>query len=269
MAFSEIAYNALQDVVGEDNVTNDEVLCQAYSRVQWLPSGVMQREQCGLDMRPTCVVLPGSTEEVQSIIKIANRYKFPFIPRGSGFTFQAFPTMAGTVVIDPKRMNNIIELNEKDMYAVIEPYVAFVQLQAEAMKYGLYTPTPLAGSQVSCLANYSWHGAYGNSWISGVGAQNLLAYEIVLPDGELMRSGPPSLDKDSWFWNDGPGPDLRGLLRGGQFGHAGGLGMVTKISCRLLPWAGPTVLPPTATPPLPDTPMAPLATAIAPPSATP
>mgnify|MGYP000113768791 CR=1 FL=1 len=43
----------------------------------------------------------------------------------------------------------------------------------------------LAGSQVSCLANYSWHGAYGNSWITGIGAQNLLGFELVLPDGEV------------------------------------------------------------------------------------
>jgi len=140
-------------------------------------------------------------------------------------------------------MDRIIELDGKNMYAVIEPYVSFADLQTEAMKKGLTCPSPLAGAQVSALANFAWHGAYGNSWISGVGAQNLLAYEIVLPDGEIMKSGPPSLSDDEWFWNDGPGPDLRGLLRGGQFGHAGGLGMVTKISCRLTPWAGPTVLP--------------------------
>ena len=140
------------------------------------------------------------------IIQIANRYKFPFVPRGSGFTFSAFPTQAGTIVIDPKRMDRIIELNEKDMYAVIEPYVSFVGLQAEAMKYGLYTPTPLAGSQVSCLANYSWHGAYGNSWITGIGAQNLLGFELVLPDGELVRSGSMACPGAGNFWNDGPGP---------------------------------------------------------------
>ena len=45
--------------------------------------------------------------------QVANRYQFPFVPRGSGFTFSAFPTLAGTVVIDPKRMDRIIELNEK------------------------------------------------------------------------------------------------------------------------------------------------------------
>jgi glycolate oxidase len=243
MAFTEIAYKALQDVVGEENATSDPVLCQSYSRVQWLPSGVMQRERCGLNMRPACVVMPGSTEEVQSIVRIANRYKFPFIPRGSGFTFHAFPTMAGTVVIDPKRMDRIIELNEKDMYAVIEPYVAFAQLFAEAQKYGLYIPTPLAGSQVSCLANYSWHGAYGNSWITGIGAQNLLGFELVLPDGELVRSGSMACPGAGNFWNDGPGPDLRGFLRGGMFGHAGGIGVVTKISCKLWQFAGPEVFP--------------------------
>ena len=243
MAFSKIALKALQDVVGAENVTDDEIMCQSYSRVSWLPAGFLQRERLGTDMRPICVVMPETTEEVQAIIRIANRYKFPFIPRGSGYTFQAFPAGAGYVIIDPKRMDRIIELDGKNMYAVIEPYVSFADLQTEAMKKGLTCPSPLAGAQVSALANLAWHGAYGNSWISGVGAQNLLAYEIVLPDGEIMKSGPPSLSDDEWFWNDGPGPDLRGLLRGGQFGHAGGLGMVTKVSCRLTPWAGPTVLP--------------------------
>jgi glycolate oxidase len=243
MAFSQIAFKALQDVVGIENVSDDEVVCQSYSRVNWLPSGFLQRERLGTDMRPVCVVMPGSVEEVQAVVRIANRYKFPFVPRGSGYTFQAFPSGGGMIVIDPKRMDRIIKLDARNMYAVVEPYISFAELQAEAMKMGLTCPTPLAGAQVSVLANYSWHGAYGNSWISGVGAQNLLSYEIVFPDGEIMKSGSPSLAEDEWFWNDGPGPDLRGLLRGGQFGHAGGLGVVTKISCRLLPWAGPTVFP--------------------------
>jgi glycolate oxidase len=243
MAFTDIAYRALQDVLGDENVTNDPVVCQSYSRVQWLPPGVLQRERCGLDMRPACVAMPGTTEDVQAIIKIASRYKFPFVPRGSGFTFCAFPTMAGTMVIDPKRMNRIIELNEQDMYAVIEPYVSFVGLQAEAMKAGLTIPTPLAGAHVSCLANYSWHGAYGNSWLTGIGAQNLLGFELVLPTGDVVRSGSMACPNAGYFWNDGPGPDLRGFLRGGMFGHAGGMGMVTKISCKLWQWPGPAVWP--------------------------
>jgi glycolate oxidase len=243
MAFSKIAYKALQDIVGKENVSDDPVVCQSYSRIQWTPDGVVQRNRIGVDMRPACVVLPGSAEEVQGVIRVANRYKFPFIPRGTGMINSAFPNRGGSMVIDPKRMNRIIKIDEKNMYAIVEPYVCFAELQAEAMKKGLYCPTPPAGSQISVLANYSWHGAYSNSWISGLGAHNLLAFEWVLPDGELVYSGSAAIPGGGYAWNDGPGPDLRGLLRGAQFGHAGGLGMTTKISCKLYPWPGPTVFP--------------------------
>ena len=74
MAFSEIALKALKDVVGDENVTNDPVHCQSYSRVQWTADGCIQRSQLGLGMRPNCVVMAGSTEEVQAIFKLANRY---------------------------------------------------------------------------------------------------------------------------------------------------------------------------------------------------
>ena len=243
MAFSDTAYKALQDIVGKENVTNDPVMCQSYSRVQWTPDGVIQREQIGLAMRPACVVMPGSTEEVQAIFRIANRYIFPVIPRGIGMINSAFPNREGTVVIDPKRMDRIIALDEKNMYAVVEPYVNFACLQVEAMKVGLSCPSPPAGSQISVLANISWHGGYGNSWLSGLGAQMLLGFELVLPNGEILRSGSIAQAGSDWIWNDGPGPDLRGFLRGAQFGHAGGMGMVTKVSTRLFPWPGPNVFP--------------------------
>lgn len=243
MAFSDIAYKALQNIVGKENVTNDPVMCQAYSRIQWTPDGIIQREQIGLAMRPVCVTMPGSTEEVQAIFKIANRYLFPVIPRGTGMINSAFPNRKGTLVIDPKRMDRIIRLDVKNMYAVIEPYVSFASLQAEAMKVGLYYPSPPAGSQISALANISWHGGYCNSWISGLGAQMLLAFELVLPTGKILRSGSIAQQDSDWIWNNGPGPDLRGFLRGAQFGHAGGMGMVTKVSTRLFPWPGPHLFP--------------------------
>ena len=100
MAFHDLVLKALQDVVGEENATCDPVTCQAYSRVQWTPDGIIQRNQIGVAMRPACVVLPGTTEEVQAVYKLANRYGFPVIPRGSGMINCAFPNREGTVVID-------------------------------------------------------------------------------------------------------------------------------------------------------------------------
>ena len=78
MAFSDIAYKALQDVVGKENVTNDPIICQSYSRVQWTADGCVQRSELGTKMRRECIVMPGSTEEVQAVIKLANRYDFVF-----------------------------------------------------------------------------------------------------------------------------------------------------------------------------------------------
>lgn len=251
MAFSEIAYKALQDVVGEENTTVNPVLCQSYSRVQWTADGCVQRDQLGTQMRPDCVVMPGSTEEVQAVVKLANRYKFPFIPRGTGMINSAFPNPAqakaklGVIVIDPKRMDKILKVDKNNMYMVIEPYVSFAACQAEVMKVGCSIPTPPAGAQISALANIQWHGAYGNSWISGLGGNQLLSFELVLPNGEILRSGSISQAgcEEDWIWNDGPGPDLRGFYRNAQFGHAGGMGMITKISTRLFPWPGPSVFP--------------------------
>ncbi len=251
MAFSDEAYKALQDVVGKENITNDPLMCQSYSRVQWTADGCIQRSQLGTKMRPDCIVMPGSTEEIQAVIKLANRYDFIFIPRGTGMINSAFanPGQAlmgkGIVIIDPKRMDKIIKIDKNNMYAVIEPYVTFASLQAEAMKVGCTVPTPPAGAQISALANIQWHGAYGTSWIAALGAHQLLSFEVVLPNGEILRSGSITQEgsEEDWIWNDGPGPDLRGFFRGAQFGHAGGMGMVTKISTRLFPWTGDPVFP--------------------------
>jgi glycolate oxidase len=150
----------------------------------------------------------------------------------------------GVVIIDPKRMDKILKVDPNNMYAVVEPYVSFASLQAEAMKVGCTIPTPPAGAQVSALANIQWHGAYGTSWLAALGAHQLLSFEVVLPNGELLRSGSIAQSgSEDWIWNDGPGPDLRGFYRGAQFGHAGGMGMVTKISTRLFPWPGPSAFP--------------------------
>ena len=86
-------------------------------------------------------------------------------------------------------MDKILKVDANNMYAVIEPYVCFAACQAEAMKVGCMAPSPPAGAQISALANIQWHGAYGNSWLSALGANQLLSFEVVLPNGEILRSG--------------------------------------------------------------------------------
>ena len=106
-------------------------------------------------------------------------------------------------------MDRILEINEKDQYAVIEPYVIGATLQAEAMKVGLNATMIGAGSSCSPLASACANG--GPSPFANYGGllkENLLSFEWVTPTGEIVRSG--SLGSGlGWFCDDGRDPVSR------------------------------------------------------------
>ena len=134
-------------------------------------------------------------------------------------------------------MNKIVKIDEKNLYAVIEPYVSGAQLQVEIMKFGLNCHMPGAGPQVSPLASStSMNGPGFTSPSTGHSARNVLAVEWVLPDGEIMRLGSYGLKNNSdWYHGDGPGPSLRGIMRGWA-GTKSGLGVFTKVAVKLFPY---------------------------------
>ncbi|GAG28975.1 unnamed protein product, partial [marine sediment metagenome] len=101
---------------------------------------------------------------------------------------------------------------------------------------------PEAGAQSSSLANHIFMGWHGTAYRTGYAPRNLLGVEWVLPDGEILRTGSLAVPRAGYFWGEGPGVDLRGLLRG-LVGHFGALGVITRIAVKLYPWPGPGVLP--------------------------
>jgi glycolate oxidase len=136
-------------------------------------------------------------------------------------------------------MNRILEIDPKNMYAVVEPYVNFAQLQGEAMKYGLNCHVIGAGSNTSALASTtSVHGTSTQNLSMGYGGRNALGVEWVLPTGEILRTGSMGSGAGAFFSGDGPGPSLRGIMRG-HAGALGGLGVFTKCAIHLHPWYGP------------------------------
>ena len=224
---------ALQAALGEDNVKDNPATVNAYWG-DWLPPKTLEQS-----MWPEFVVMPGSTFDVQQVVKICNRFKVPFIPVGSNqWSMHSAPNRPHTVIIDTKRMADIIEIDEKNMYAVIEPYTTLAQLHAEANKRGLYIGSPEASAQASALAGHVFQGMWGVGYRLGVAYRNILGMEWVLPNGELLRTGAFSQDANCGFWGEGPGPDLRGMLRG-YGGCMGGAGMVTKMAVKLHPYPGP------------------------------
>jgi glycolate oxidase len=119
--------------------------------------------------------------------------------------------------------------------------VSFIQVMGEAMKLGLACNVLGAGCQVSMLASYtSMHGNNVLAVSQGYSGRNLLGVEWVLPTGEVVKLGAAG-SGDGWFSGDGPGPSLRGILRG-ALGAQSGLGVFTRIGAHLHPWYGPAEL---------------------------
>ena len=131
---------------------------------------------------------------------------------------------------------NEIEIDEKNGIAIVEPYVIHAQLHAEAIKRGWSCNIIGAGSSCSVVAAacaYSGIGA-GTMWMGG-NAENVLGMEWVTLSGEIVRNG--SLGSgDGWFCGEGPGPSVRGIMRG-TLGSRGGMGVYTKCAVRSGPLA--------------------------------
>ena len=142
-----------------------------------------------------------------------------------------------TLQLDLRRMNRILEIDEKNLYAVVEPYVIHAQLQAEVLKRGLNINITGAGCSSSIVASacaYAGQGPY--AYFMGGNSENLLGMEWVTPEGEIVRTG--SLGSgDGWFCGEGPGPSVRGICRG-AIGSRGGLGVYTKCAIKLGPSLG-------------------------------
>jgi FAD binding domain len=247
MALSKEIYQELEDVVGSRNASNDPAILATYQ----FPLNVTSIHLGPFNSytpRGGAVVLPANTEEVQKIVKICNKYKLKYKASSTFWGAMGYPSHDDAVQLDMRRMDRILEIDEKNMFAVVEPYVIGVNLQADAMKVGLNTHIIGAGGSCSPLASATSYTGPGPDTISmGSGDENLLGLEWVTPTGEIVRTG--SLGAGSgWNCGEGPGPGIRSIIRGAMAAR-GAMGVYTKCAIKLYPWPGPTTLPITGTVP--------------------
>jgi len=230
----DMVYDALKQIVGSDNISKEPAILDGYAW-QWcneVENTLKGKEPSRFGQRPDAVVLPGSTEEVQAIVKLCNAHDVKFKALSTGQGAWAGVTTQRTIQIDLRRMNRILKIDPDNMYAVIEPYVTNAQLQAELIKYGLIHNAQGGGPQTSPLASHtSFVGPSFTSAHTGYSGRNLLGAEWILPTGEVLQVG--SFDHvGEWFSGDGPGFSIRGVFRG-AYGAYGGLGVFTKCGIRL------------------------------------
>jgi glycolate oxidase len=172
---------------------------------------------------PDVVVFPRSTAEVQSIVRLSNDYGVPFLPRGAGTSLAGgcLP-VGGGVMIVLTRMKQILEINVRDRYAVVQPGVVNVWL-TQALKGTGYHYAPDPSSQGACTigGNVATNSGGPHTLKYGVTVNHVLGLEAVMADGSLVEFGGPA--------EDNPGLDLTGVTVGGE----GTLVIVTKVWVRL------------------------------------
>jgi hypothetical protein len=256
MSLSKEAYQVLEDIVGSGYISKDPALLDAYRYPLVSCSNHFGPFYGAFTPRGQAVLLPGSTGEVQAIIKVCNKYKIKVKAASTFWSAMAYPSSKNAILLDMKRMDRILEIDEKNMFAIIEPRVIGAQLQAEAMKLGLNTHIIGAGASCSPLASVtSYQGSGPDVPFMGYGDENMLGVEWVTPDGEIIRTGTLGAGL-GWFCGEGPGPGVRGIIRGIK-GAMGAMGVFTKCAIKLYPWPGPSILPvegiaPVYKSPLPD-----------------
>ena len=243
MSLSRDVYKLFESVVGPENISEDPAVLRSY---MYQPFG--SKKGVWADISPAAVILPASTEEVVAIARICNRHHIVFKAMSTGWGIHNLPGVEGAVSLDLRRMNRILEIDEKNMFAVVEPGVICAQLQVEAMKKGLNCHIIGAGANTSVLASATSVAGYGPDGLSmGYSGRNLLGVEWVLPTGEVLKLGSPGTGS-GWFCGDGPGPSLRGIMRGWE-GAWGGLGVFTRCAVKLFHWNGPPELEMKSVPP--------------------
>ncbi len=215
-------YSSIVSIVGAEKVSNSPEELFIYSR----DSGAQKPRKTDY------VVMPETTEEVQRIVTLANKEKIPVIPLGGGFTLSALTVPnKGGIVMDMKRMNKILEVNETGRYALIEAGVSQAALKTYLEKNHpkFQHSTPEAPPTVTVVANALIQGHGHISPRYGVNSDMINSMEVVLPTGDICRTGSSSVSP-YWFTR-GPLPDLSGLF----IGWYGTTGIVTKLSLKIYP----------------------------------
>lgn len=205
----------LISLLGASCVSVEEQALAEHSTDKWFASH-----------RPDVVVFPESTEHVRALLRFASERKIPVTPRGAGVGYvgSCVPSHGG-IALSMRRMNRILEINEADGVAVVQPGVITGDLQDAVKERGwFYPPDPASLRECSLGGNIATNAGGPRCMKYGVTRHYVLGLEAVLADGTVLRAGGRCHKNKTGF-------DLVGLFVGSE----GMLGVVTEATLRLIP----------------------------------
>jgi glycolate oxidase len=203
----------LRALLGDDRVLDEPIELYLYSKDASLIRG-----------SPNCVVFPATTDEVATIVRLAEAHHAPIVARGAGTGLAAGATPTeGGIVLSTTAMNEI-EIDPDNRMAWVGAGVINLDLTMAAQPYGLhFAPDPSSQSACTIGGNIANNSGGAHCLAEGATTSHVLGLEVVLAGGEVLVVGGAAPDM--------PGLDLRGLMVGSE----GTLGVVTRALVRLLP----------------------------------
>ncbi len=209
------------DIVAElRTIVGDEGVIEKYEQLRTYESDGLT----SFRVTPALVVLPTTTEEVQGVIRVCSREHIAFVPRGSGTGVSggALP-IEGGVVISLARMNRILDVDYANQRVILQPGVINLWVTQRVAPQGYYyAPDPSSQQVCSIGGNIAENSGGAHCLKYGFTVNHVLGMKLVLPTGELVEIGGPTLDA--------PGYDLSGIIVGSE----GTLGIATEITVRIV-----------------------------------
>ncbi|MEM4735329.1 MAG: FAD-binding oxidoreductase [Candidatus Thorarchaeota archaeon] len=215
----------LAEIVGPDRVTDRDFDLIPYSRDL---SPATQKV-------PTHVVMPENREEIQSILRLANKMNVPVYVRGGGTShWDAYLPQEPGIMLDLNRMNRIIDINERDLVVTVQPNCTWAKLDAELRKRGLTYLCSEAGGPAMTIGGSvmkAGGGPHSTAKFGFHGNHDVVCLEMVLPDGDVVQTGSAAWPSAGKFERQCLGPDLAGMFIGAE----GILGICTELTLRIRP----------------------------------
>ena len=208
--------NELSAISGEGNLFTDQESIFKYSK----------DETEDLSFYPDVVIKPKNVEEISAILKYCNEHLIPVTPRGggTGLSGGALPVHGG-VVLSLERFNKIIEIDERNLQATVEPGVITEEFMNTVAEKGLLYPVDPSSKGTCFIGGNMAHGSGGPRVVKyGTIREYVLNFEVVLPNGDIIWTGANTLKYASGY-------NLTQLMIGSE----GTLGIITKIVLKLIP----------------------------------
>jgi glycolate oxidase len=215
VAIAPEVHTALRDVTGATWTRDDDA-----ARITYGTDALQRGAPADL------VLIPGTVDEVAAIARLCNSHRVPLVVRGagSGYTGGAVPVRGG-VVLSMERFDRIVEIDEANQLAIVQPNVLTGQLQEAVEARGLFYPPDPASLKISALGGNVAECAGGPRAVKyGTTRRYVMALQAVLPTGEIIRTGSKAV-------KNVVGYDLTQLLVGSE----GTLAILTEITLRLVP----------------------------------